>query len=95
MHRVGLASRTGLPSAVRLGLGAARWPGRPKERKGEEENEKWVAQVFCVTGGGLGVPGPSPGDFSSLEGSSETPGFGRWLQFRFGKVGDQESRHAT
>jgi hypothetical protein len=37
MHRVGLASRTGLPSAVRLGLGAAQWPGRPKERKGEEE----------------------------------------------------------
>lgn len=63
-----------------------------KRRRG---NEKWVTQVFCVTGGGLGVPGPSPGDFSSLEGSSETPGFGRWLQFRFGKVGDQESRHAT
>lgn len=27
-----------------------------------------MAQVFCVTGGGLGVPGPSPGDSSSLEG---------------------------
>lgn len=35
-----------------------------KKRRG---NEKSVAQVFCVTGGGLGVPGPGPGDFSSLE----------------------------
>lgn len=40
--RTGLTSGTGLPSAVRLGLGAAQWPERPKERKGEVE---WESRV--------------------------------------------------
>ena len=33
MHRVGLASRTGLPSAVRLGLGAASGQEGPRKEK--------------------------------------------------------------
>lgn len=33
----------GSPSAVRLGLRAAQWPGRPKGKKGEEEmKSRWL-----------------------------------------------------
>lgn len=59
-----------------------------KRRRGNENSE---AQVFCVTGGGLGCPGPAQGTSLHWSSSSETPGFGRWLQFRLGKVGDQEA----
>lgn len=41
-HGKGLASRTRLPSAVSLGLGAAQWPERPKERKEEEMKTRWL-----------------------------------------------------
>lgn len=71
VRRVGLASRTGLPFCSQA------WPwsssvartAQGKKRKREDKNS--VAQVFCVTGSGLGRgPRPSPGDFSSLEGVS-------------------------
>lgn len=58
----------------------------PKERKrGKKRNEKSVAQVFCVTKGGLGVPRPSSGGVLSTRRGRLEEGWGLADGFGLGR----------